>query len=146
MASARIEDYALVGDLRAAGLVGKDGSIDWLALPRFGSGACFAKLLGESRHGRWLLAPAAGTVRETRRRYRGDSLVLETTFRTASGAARRTATISARIDSAISGAVTASMFRPTGAWIRAIADSEWPSSVSRATRFAWVRRLPSAPM
>jgi GH15 family glucan-1,4-alpha-glucosidase len=88
MASARIEDYALIGDLRAAALVGRDGSIDWLALPRFDSGACFAKLLGDARHGRWLLAPVPGAVTEARRRYRGDTLVLETTFRTSGGTVR----------------------------------------------------------
>ena len=54
----RIEDYALIGDTHAAALVGKDGAIDWLCLPRFDSGACFAALLGEPRHGHWKLAPA----------------------------------------------------------------------------------------
>jgi GH15 family glucan-1,4-alpha-glucosidase len=75
----RIEDYALIGDTHAAALVGTDGSIDWLCLPRFDSGACFAALLGEPRHGRWRLAPAV-PHRTSRRRYRGDSLVLETEF------------------------------------------------------------------
>jgi GH15 family glucan-1,4-alpha-glucosidase len=64
----RIEDYALLGDTRTAALVGIDGSIDWLCVPRFDSGACFAAILGEPRHGRWLLAPAAGTAVQTRRR------------------------------------------------------------------------------
>ena len=63
----RIEDYALVGDCQTAALVARDGSIDWLCLPRFDSGACFAALLGEPHHGRWLLAPR-GEVRATRRR------------------------------------------------------------------------------
>lgn len=80
----RIEDYALIGDRETAALVGKDGSIDWLCLPRFDSGACFAALLGTAEHGRWLLAPA-GEVRGVRRCYRGDTLVLETEFETASG-------------------------------------------------------------
>ena len=53
----RIEDYALIGDCHTAALVGRDGSIDWLCMPRFDSGACFAALLGEPRHGRWLIAP-----------------------------------------------------------------------------------------
>ena len=88
MTSTRIEDYALIGDLRTAALVAKDGSIDWLGLPRFDSAACFAKLLGDERHGRWLVAPLPGTVRETERRYRGDTLVLETTFHTSSGTVR----------------------------------------------------------
>src|ERR1700739_1931529 len=75
----RIENYALVGDCHTAALVGRDGSIDWLCLPRFDSGACFAALLGRPEHGRWLLAPVARR-RRVRRRYRGDSLILETTF------------------------------------------------------------------
>jgi GH15 family glucan-1,4-alpha-glucosidase len=83
----RIEDYAVIGDTQTAALVGKDGSIDWLCVPRFDSGACFSALLGAPEHGRWLLAPD-GEVRETRRRYRGDSLVLETEFHTADGVVR----------------------------------------------------------
>src|SRR6202035_3336879 len=82
-----IENYALVGDCHTAALVGNDGSIDWLCLPRFDSGACFAALLGGPEHGRWLLAPAA-PVREVRRKYRGDSLVLETEFDTDEGSVR----------------------------------------------------------
>ncbi len=73
----RIEDYALIGDNHTAALVGRDGSIDWLCLPRFDSGACFAALLGDPSHGRWRIAPA-GPVRATRRRYRDGTLVLET--------------------------------------------------------------------
>jgi len=80
----RIEDYALIGDCQTAALVGKDGSIDWLCLPRFDSGACFAALLGRPEHGRWLVAPAAD-VRRVTREYRGDTLVLDTTFETAEG-------------------------------------------------------------
>lgn len=82
-----IEAYALIGDTRSAALVGRDGSIDWLCLPRFDSPACFAALLGEPRHGRWLLAPSA-PVQRTRRHYRGATLVLETEFETDSGIAR----------------------------------------------------------
>ncbi|OYV84375.1 MAG: glucoamylase, partial [Planctomycetia bacterium 21-64-5] len=81
----RIEDYALIGDFHTAALVGRDGSIDWLCLPRFDSGACFAALLGTEEHGRWLLAPA-GEVRKVERQYRPDTLVLETTFETDEGA------------------------------------------------------------
>ena len=66
---ARIEDYALIGDLQTAALVGRDGSIDWLCFPRFDSGACFAALLGDAEHGRWLLAPR-GDAWEGERRYR----------------------------------------------------------------------------
>jgi GH15 family glucan-1,4-alpha-glucosidase len=80
----RIEDYALIGDCETAALVHRNGSIDWLCFPSFDSGACFAALLGTPEHGRWLLAPA-GPVTATRRRYRGDTLVLETEFTTAEG-------------------------------------------------------------
>ena len=84
-----IEDYALIGDLHTAALVGRDGSIDWLCLPRFDSAACFAGLLGEDRHGHWRIAPAEGTGR-VRRRYRPDTLILETEFAVPSGRARLT--------------------------------------------------------
>ena len=83
----RIEDYGLIGDLRTAALVGRNGSIDWLCLPRFDSGACFAALLGDDSHGRWQIAPA-GEVTRTERRYRAGTLVLETDFETAEGSAR----------------------------------------------------------
>jgi GH15 family glucan-1,4-alpha-glucosidase len=82
-----IEDYGLIGDTQTAALVGSDGSIDWLCLPRFDSGACFAALLGGAEHGRWRIAPAA-RVEATRRRYRPDSLVLETEFQIAGGVVR----------------------------------------------------------
>jgi GH15 family glucan-1,4-alpha-glucosidase len=85
--SSRIEDYAVIGDLQTAALVGSDGSIDWLCLPRFDSGACFATLLGDERHGRWRLAPA-GSEGATHRRYRDDTLILETEWQTAGGAVR----------------------------------------------------------
>jgi GH15 family glucan-1,4-alpha-glucosidase len=84
---APIEDYALIGDTHTAGLVSREGSIDWLCLPRFDSPACFAALLGDQSNGRWLLAPA-GPVREVRRRYQGDTLVLETEHRTDDGVVR----------------------------------------------------------
>jgi GH15 family glucan-1,4-alpha-glucosidase len=82
--SARIEDYALIGDTETAALVGRDGSIDWLCLPRFDSGACFAALLGTPEHGRWKIAPTA-EVREVRRRYKQDTLIVETELDTADG-------------------------------------------------------------
>jgi GH15 family glucan-1,4-alpha-glucosidase len=82
-----IENYALIGDCHTAALVGNDGSIDWLCLPRFDSGACFAALLGGPEQGRWLLAPSA-PARQVRRKYRGDSLVLETEFDTGEGSVR----------------------------------------------------------
>ena len=83
----RIEDYALIGDTQTTALVGRDGSIDWLCLPRFDSGACFASLLGNRSHGRWQLAPAGDDVR-VERRYLPGTLVLETTFHTAEGRVR----------------------------------------------------------
>src|SRR5713226_3551920 len=82
--AARIEDYALIGDCHTAALVARDGSIDWLCLPRFDSEACFAALLGKPEHGRWLVAPAA-PVRAIRPRSRQGTLVLETEFDTDSG-------------------------------------------------------------
>ena len=83
-----IEDYAVLGDTRTAALVGRDGSIDWLCLPRFDSPACFAALLGSPDNGRWLLGPL-GQARTTRR-YLGDSFVLETTHDTPTGVVRIT--------------------------------------------------------
>jgi GH15 family glucan-1,4-alpha-glucosidase len=80
----RIEDYALIGDCMTAALVGRDGSIDWLCLPRFDSGACFAALLGEPEHGRWLIAPRDPVTR-AERRYRDGSLILTSRFATAEG-------------------------------------------------------------
>jgi GH15 family glucan-1,4-alpha-glucosidase len=82
-----IEDYALIGDLCTAALVSKAGSIDFLCLPDFDSDACFAALLGTPANGRWKIAPRA-PVRAVRRRYRGDSLVLETEIETDGGAVR----------------------------------------------------------
>ena len=85
--ASRIEDYAIIGDTHTAALVGKDGSIDWLCAPRFNSGAMFAAILGSPDNGRWLVAPAGG-VQRVERRYRGDTLVLETTFHTDDGVVR----------------------------------------------------------
>jgi GH15 family glucan-1,4-alpha-glucosidase len=82
-----LEDYGFIGDLEAAALVGRDGSVDWLCLPLFDSASCFSALLGDEQHGRWLLAPA-GEVVATSRRYRSGTLVLETEFETADGAVR----------------------------------------------------------
>ena len=80
----RIEDYAVIGDTQTAALVGLNGSIDWLCVPRFDSGAVFAALLGDRNNGRWLLAPAGG-VQRVERRYIENTLVLETTFHTDDG-------------------------------------------------------------
>ncbi|MFG2142010.1 glycoside hydrolase family 15 protein [Streptomyces sp. NPDC048650] len=84
-----IEDYALIGDLQTAALVGRDGSIDWLCLPRFDSGACFAALLGGKENGHWGLAPTSPEAR-AERSYRGESLVLDTVWQTPSGSVRVT--------------------------------------------------------
>jgi GH15 family glucan-1,4-alpha-glucosidase len=85
--ASRIEDYAMVGDLQTAALVGADGSVDWLCFPRFDSPACFAALLGEEANGRWRIAPTSGG-RCTRRRYVEDTLVLETEWETPDGTMR----------------------------------------------------------
>ncbi|MFF3912846.1 glycoside hydrolase family 15 protein [Streptomyces sp. NPDC001852] len=87
--NARIEDYALIGDEQTAALVGKDGSIDWLSFPRFDSGACFARLLGDADHGYWRIAPT-GADTCARRAYRPDTLVLDTEWETADGTVRVT--------------------------------------------------------
>ncbi len=79
-----IEEYAMIGDTETAALVGRDGSIDWLCLPRFDSGSCFAKLLGDDGNGRWQLM-AHGPVTSHVRSYRSRSMVLETEITTASG-------------------------------------------------------------
>jgi len=76
--SSRIEDYAVIGNCETMALVGRDGSIDWLGLPRFDSAACLAALLGGPEHGRWKIAPTAPS--SVTRRYRGDTLILETVF------------------------------------------------------------------
>ncbi len=83
--AARIEDYAMFGDCRTAALVSRDGSIDWFCCPRFDSDACFAALLGTREHGRWSIAPCAEA--QVTRRYRPNTLVLETNFETKDGAA-----------------------------------------------------------
>jgi GH15 family glucan-1,4-alpha-glucosidase len=79
-----IERYALIGDTQTAARVGDDGSIDWLCVPRFDSGACFAALLGDASNGHWGIGPASGG-RATRRRYRDGTLVLETEWETPKG-------------------------------------------------------------
>ncbi|MFJ3621132.1 glycoside hydrolase family 15 protein [Streptomyces iakyrus] len=84
-----IEDYALIGDEQTAALVGTDGSVDWLCLPRFDSAACFARLLGDEDNGYWRIAPV-GADRCTRRAYRPDTLVLDTEWETGQGAVRVT--------------------------------------------------------
>ena len=83
---AAIEDYGMIGDCESVALVARNGSIDWLCWPRFDSDACFAALLGTPKNGRWLLAPASA-VRNTSRKYRDHTLILETRFETADGVA-----------------------------------------------------------
>ncbi|MGW0578262.1 glycoside hydrolase family 15 protein, partial [Streptomyces sp. NPDC002920] len=86
----RIEDYALIGDEQTAALVGRDGSIDWLCLPRFDSAACFAKLLGDKNNGHWRIAPKGAEGPCARRAYRPGTLVLDTEWETDEGAVRVT--------------------------------------------------------
>src|SRR4051812_22844381 len=85
--SVRIEDYAFLSDTQTCALVSRDGRVDWLCFPRFDSGACFAALLGNEENGHWQFRPMA-EVTATRRRYRGDTLILETEIETADGAVR----------------------------------------------------------
>ncbi|MCA1719654.1 MAG: glycoside hydrolase family 15 protein [Actinobacteria bacterium] len=88
-----IEDYAVVGDTSTMALIGKDGSVDWLCLPRFDSSACFAKLLGDESNGRWQVVPrhwSKGAVRNLSRRYRPGTMILETTYETETGRVRVT--------------------------------------------------------
>src|SRR5271169_2145832 len=81
----KIEEYAMLGDCETSALVARDGSIDWLCWPRFDSGACFAALLGEAKNGRWLIAPVR-PLGEPIRRYRENTLILETEIETEEGA------------------------------------------------------------
>jgi GH15 family glucan-1,4-alpha-glucosidase len=85
-----IEDYALIGDEQTAALVGRDGSVDWLCLPRFDSAACFARLLGDEENGHWRIAPKGVDGPCTRRAYRRDTLVLDTEWDTPEGSVRVT--------------------------------------------------------
>jgi GH15 family glucan-1,4-alpha-glucosidase len=93
---APIEDYALIGDTHAAALVSRGGSIDWLCLPRFDSGACFARLVGTEDNGRWLIAPSAPTG-PAKRSYRGNTMVLDTDWTAAGGSVRVTDCMPIRI-------------------------------------------------
>ncbi len=78
----RIEDCGFLSDTQSGALVSRDGAVDWLCLPRFDSGACFAALLGDESNGHWSLRPTA-KIHNIERRYRGDSLILETELRPA---------------------------------------------------------------
>src|SRR5437588_123399 len=83
----KIEDYAFLSDTQTAALVGRNGSVDWLCFPRFDSPSCFAALIGEPKNGRWLITPTDDSATVTRK-YRGYTLILETTFETKDGAVR----------------------------------------------------------
>jgi GH15 family glucan-1,4-alpha-glucosidase len=85
--STPIEDYAIIGDTRSVAAVARGGSLDWWCVPRIDSGAVFAALLGEPKHGRWSIAPK-GPITATRRRYAGDSFVLETEVETGDGSVK----------------------------------------------------------
>ena len=87
--ASKIEDYGLIGNMRTSALVSRSGSIDWMCAPRFDSDACFASLVGYDEHGRWSIRPFA-PIRETKQRYRGDTLLLETEFVCDGGVARIT--------------------------------------------------------
>ncbi|MFD5479495.1 glycoside hydrolase family 15 protein [Streptomyces hawaiiensis] len=95
--NAPIEDYALISDLETAAMVGRDGSVDWLCLPRFDSPACLAALLGTEDNGRWRLAPVSGDLC-TRRTYRADTLVLDSVWETPTGTVRVTDFMPPRAD------------------------------------------------
>ncbi|HEV2642503.1 MAG TPA: trehalase-like domain-containing protein, partial [Candidatus Elarobacter sp.] len=99
-----IEDYALIGDTRTAALVSRDGSIDWLCLPRFDSGACFAALVGDEENGTWSLAPQ-GHALAIKRAYREDSMVLETVYELEGGGRVRV------VDAMLAGSVTPRLLR-----------------------------------
>src|SRR5205085_3966189 len=83
----RIEDYGFLSDTQSGALVSRDACVDWLCLPRFDSPACFASLLGEAKNGHWRIFPESENV-DTQRRYRGDTLILETDVKTDNGAVR----------------------------------------------------------
>src|SRR5437773_3782321 len=84
--TAPIEDYAIIGDCETGALVSRAGSIDWLCWPRFDSGACFAALLGSPDNGHWSIACTSPQARISRR-YRSDTLILETRFESDTGSA-----------------------------------------------------------
>lgn len=85
----KIENYGLIGNMQTAALVSRSGSIDWLCAPHFDSDACFTSIVGYDEHGRWSIRPGAA-VRETRQRYRGDTMILETEFTCDGGVVRIT--------------------------------------------------------
>jgi GH15 family glucan-1,4-alpha-glucosidase len=131
----KIEDYALIGDCHSAALVARDGSIDWLCWPRFDSPACFAALLGAPRNGRWKIAPAEPGAK-VRRHYRQDTLILETEFETADGAATLVDFMPVRGD-------TCQLVRLViGRRGRVAMDLEFILRFDYGASVPWVKRLP----
>ncbi|MGY1701572.1 trehalase-like domain-containing protein [Geodermatophilus sp. SYSU D00766] len=142
--TARIEDHGLVGDLQTAALVDRTGTVDWLCLPRFDSPACFAALLGDERAGSWVLAPHRGGTC-TRRRYRGDSLVLETEWQTPEGTVRVVDLMPPRGQAPsppCSGSSTTTACCGATAWTPTAASTGWPVTRGRSWPAAsgWPRR------
>ncbi|MCJ0874805.1 glycoside hydrolase family 15 protein [Streptomyces sp. AP-93] len=156
-----IEDYALIGDLMTSGLVGRDGSIDWLCLPRFDSAACFAALLGDEENGHWRIAPAAApaTARCTRRAYVDGTLVLESFWETEDGASfkvidfmpqRDTAPDLMRIVEGLGGESTVSStlrlrfdYGHIVPWVRRAGNREGDRVAVAGPDAAWLRSEPS---
>ncbi len=129
-----IKDHALIGDLRTAALVARDGSIDWLCVPRFDSGAVFAALRGEPGHGRWRISPA-GEVLAVRRSYRSGSLVLATEFDTDDGTVRL-------VDGMLPGRATPSVVRMVeGVRGRVAMRMELVVRFDYGSIVPWVRRV-----
>lgn len=129
----RIEDYALIGDCHSAALVSRSGSIDWLCLPRFDSGACFAALLGEPKHGRWAITPRQAY--SASRRYLPGTMVLETEFRAATGVCRV-------IDCMVIGDDAPTLIRTVEGVEGAVAlGLELVIRFDYGSRVPWVRRL-----
>src|SRR5688572_14326265 len=127
-----IEDYAVIGDRNTAALVGSNGSVDWLCLPRFDSPACFAALVGTPDHGHWQLCPVGEY--DVTRRYLDDSTVLETTFTTATGVMRLT-------DLMPTGDDRADLVRVlTGVRGSVRVQHEWAVRMDYGETHPWVRR------
>jgi GH15 family glucan-1,4-alpha-glucosidase len=136
----RIEDYAMIGDTESGALVGKNGSIDWFCAPRFDSPALFAALLGTEANGHWQIAPV-GQVRRVERRYRRDTLVLETDFEMDGGAVRIVDCMPPREGSAdivLPGSTTAGSYRPWAASNRASLPSQGLTRCACAPRWTCV--------
>ncbi|HEY5222362.1 MAG TPA: glycoside hydrolase family 15 protein [Microbacteriaceae bacterium] len=155
--SQKIEDYALISDCYTAGLIGKDGSLDWLCLPRYDSASVFGALLGTEDHGRWLLAPADANATSTRR-YDGHCFILITTWTTETGVVEVTdlmphgdhrADVIRRVRG-ISGTVTMSQdlrlrfgYASAIPWVRQLQNEERPALIAAAGPDAVILRGPS---